>query len=205
VPAALSDLASDVRGTLGAHPAAALVEDCLTNTWTTTMRWSRHGDGEVFVATGDIPAMWLRDSTAQVRPYLAAAHDPEVADAIAGVSRRQVRCALTDPYANAFNDGPDGRHGDEGRPVPGPWVWERKYEVDSLARRCNWRTRCGGRPAGPTTWTSGSTPPPGRSSTYGGWNSGTPTRRTPSSGWIRSRRTTRCRTAGAGRRSGTPG
>ena len=129
VPASLSDLASDVRRTLAGHPAAALVEDCLTNTWTTTMRWS--GD-EVFVATGDIPAMWLRDSTAQVRPYLAAASDQTVADALAGVSRRQIRCVLADPYANAFNDGPDGRHGDDDRPVPGPWVWEQKYEVDSL-------------------------------------------------------------------------
>ena len=133
-PQSLSDLASDVRRALGDHPAAALVADCLTNTWTTTMRWSSHGDGDVFVATGDIDAMWLRDSTAQVRPYLAVAGaDEQVADALAGVSRRQVRCVLTDPYANAFNDGPNGRHGDEDMPEPGPWVWERKYEVDSLA------------------------------------------------------------------------
>ena len=62
------------------------------------MRWSEHGKDEVFVATGDIQAMWLRDSTAQVRPYLAVAGaDEAVADALAGVSRRQVRCVLTDP------------------------------------------------------------------------------------------------------------
>lgn len=133
MPASLTDLASDVRRELGDHPAAPLFQDCLTNTWTTTMTWSEHGTGEVFVATGDIHAMWLRDSTAQVRPYLAvAAQDRDVADVIAGVSRRQIRCVLTDPYANAFNDGPNGRHGDPDRPEPGPWVWERKYEVDSL-------------------------------------------------------------------------
>jgi meiotically up-regulated gene 157 (Mug157) protein len=88
---------------------------------------------EVFVKTGDIPAMWLRDSTAQVRPYLAVATDPEVGDVLAGVSRRQIRCVLLDPYANAFNDGPTGAHGEPAdRPTPGTWVWERKYELDSL-------------------------------------------------------------------------
>ncbi|MGW0831462.1 glycoside hydrolase family 125 protein [Streptomyces prunicolor] len=88
---------------------------------------------EVFVKTGDIPAMWLRDSTAQVRPYLAVATDPEIGDVLVGVSRRQIRCALQDPYANAFNDGPTGAHGEPGDlPTPGDWVWERKYELDSL-------------------------------------------------------------------------
>ncbi|MFI6622146.1 glycoside hydrolase family 125 protein [Streptomyces sp. NPDC050528] len=88
---------------------------------------------EVFVKTGDIPAMWLRDSTAQVRPYLAVATDPEVGDVLVGVSRRQIRCVLLDPYANAFNDGPTGAHGEPGDlPTPGDWVWERKYELDSL-------------------------------------------------------------------------
>nr|WP_214316959.1 glycoside hydrolase family 125 protein [Nonomuraea sediminis] len=133
IPDSLEELALAVTRDLGGHPAAGLVRGCLTNTWATSMR--PVGDGEVFVITGDIPAMWLRDSTAQVRPYLAVAgQDPSVADALAGVSRRQVRYVLTDPYANAFNEGPDG-----GRaypfdvPPPGPWVWERKYEVDSLA------------------------------------------------------------------------
>jgi len=88
---------------------------------------------EVFVRTGDIPAMWLRDSTAQVRPYLAVATDPEVGDVLAAVSRRQIRCVLLDPYANAFNDGPTSAHGEPGDlPTPGDWVWERKYELDSL-------------------------------------------------------------------------
>ncbi|MFI6602513.1 glycoside hydrolase family 125 protein [Nonomuraea sp. NPDC050536] len=133
IPGSLEELALAVTRDLGGHPAAGLVRGCLTNTWTTSMRPA--GDDEVFVITGDIPAMWLRDSTAQVRPYLAVAgQDPAVADLLAGVSRRQVRYVLTDPYANAFNEGPDG-----GRaypfdvPQPGPWVWERKYEVDSLA------------------------------------------------------------------------
>jgi meiotically up-regulated gene 157 (Mug157) protein len=97
------------------------------------MRWGDPNRAEVFVKTGDIPAMWLRDSTAQVRPYLAVATDPEVGDVLVAVSRRQIRCVLLDPYANAFNDGPTGAHGEPGdRPTPGEWVWERKYELDSL-------------------------------------------------------------------------
>ena len=73
--------------------------------------------------------------TAQVRPYLhLAPADPAVADVLVGLSRRQMRYVLLDPYANAFNDGPLDRHPEPGDlPAPGPWVWERKYEVDSLA------------------------------------------------------------------------
>lgn len=132
-PASMRELGLGLRRALAGHPAADLVEACLTNTWSTSMR--RSGDGEIFLITGDIPAMWLRDSTAQVRPYLHLAQDdPEVADVLVGLSRRQVRYALLDPYANAFNDGPVDRHPEPGdQPAPGPWVWERKYEVDSLA------------------------------------------------------------------------
>jgi meiotically up-regulated gene 157 (Mug157) protein len=135
VPESLRTLGRRLATGLRGSPAADIVESCLTNTWTTSMSW---GTGpsefpEVFVRTGDIPAMWLRDSTAQVRPYLAVATDPQVGDVLAGVSRRQIRCVLLDPYANAFNDGPTGAHGEPGdRPTPGEWVWERKYELDSL-------------------------------------------------------------------------
>jgi len=89
------------------------------------------------VVTGDIPAMWLRDSSAQVWPYLRfVAKDAELARLIQGLVRRQTRCILVDPYANAFM--PDltsreplewSRH-DETEMKPG--VGERKWEVDSL-------------------------------------------------------------------------
>ncbi|NUR86000.1 MAG: glycoside hydrolase family 125 protein [Nonomuraea sp.] len=132
-PDSVEELAGRVRRGLGDHPAAPLVRGCLVDTWERAMRPA--AGGEVFVVTGDIPAMWLRDSTAQVLPYLAVAgQDPVVAEALLGVSRRQVRCVLADPYANAFNDGPvGGRAYPFEDPEPGPWVWERKYEVDSLA------------------------------------------------------------------------
>jgi meiotically up-regulated gene 157 (Mug157) protein len=105
---------------------------CFASCWQTTLR--RDPGGGVFVLTGDIPAMWLRDTAAQLRPYLAAAHDEAVAGVLAGAARRMVAGVLADPYANAFNDGPTGAHADpHDRPVPAPEVWERKYEVDSLA------------------------------------------------------------------------
>lgn len=130
VPTSLLDLAECVSVGLADHPASALVEHCLLDAWRHAMR--RDGD-EIFVVTGDIPAMWLRDSTAQVRPYLAvAAEDPLVADALAAVSRRQARCVRLDPYANAFNPGPTAARVHADQPEPEPWVWERKYEVDSL-------------------------------------------------------------------------
>lgn len=92
-------------------------------------------DDTVFVVTGDIPAMWLRDSATQMWPYLVvAAARPEgaVADLIAGVLRRQFAFIALDPYANAFNAEPSSRAHDDRDLNRHPMVWERKYEVDSL-------------------------------------------------------------------------
>jgi len=91
-------------------------------------------DGTGFVLTGDIPAMWLRDSAAQMRPYLALLGvDPRLGDVVAALVRRQSLQILQDPYANAFNRGPDGAGHQTDDTDMGPEVWERKYEVDSLA------------------------------------------------------------------------
>jgi len=90
-------------------------------------------DGTAFVITGDIPAMWLRDSTLQLTPFLHfLAADPGLADTVAAVSRRQLAYICRDPYANAFNATPDGA-GHADLTERSAWVWERKYEVDSLA------------------------------------------------------------------------
>ena len=106
---------------------------CFANTLTTTVE--RHEDGTTFLLTGDIPAMWLRDSTAQLRPYLAIAdQDDDLADMIAGLVRMQFRYIGIDPYANAFNETPSGAtwDPDDQSDFSSPWLWERKYEVDSL-------------------------------------------------------------------------
>ncbi len=113
---------------------AWLFENCYPNTLDTTVRFSMQGgrpDG--FVITGDIPAMWLRDSTAQVWPYLPLAReDRRLRSLLAGVVNRQTRCILIDPYANAFNDEPTGSHWESDLTEMKPELHERKWEIDSL-------------------------------------------------------------------------
>lgn len=82
---------------------AEIFNKCFANTLLTTVK--RFDDGSTFLLTGDIPAMWLRDSTAQVRPYLAIAkEDDDLQAMIAGLVKRQFRYINLDPYANAFNE-----------------------------------------------------------------------------------------------------
>lgn len=77
-------------------------------------------DGTAYVITGDIPAEWLRDASAEVRPYLYFAQDdPTVRQLLRGIIERMARYIQVDPYANAFTL--DYR------------VWEEKFELDSLS------------------------------------------------------------------------
>ena len=112
---------------------AEVFHECFLNTLETTIE--RLEDGSTFVVTGDIPAMWLRDSTAQVRPYLVLAKEHEdIYDMIAGLVERQFGYILIDPYTNAFNKEPNGQgHGATDHTQMNDWIWERKYEIDSLA------------------------------------------------------------------------
>ena len=110
--------------------------NCFPNTLDTTVHYreDEEGNPDTYVYTGDIPAMWLRDSGAQVWPYVQlCGNDPALQKMIAGVIRRQFRLINIDPYANAFNDGPTGAGEDVGYPghVQDPWVFERKWEIDS--------------------------------------------------------------------------
>ncbi len=113
---------------------AWLFENCFPNTLDTTVKHKMiDGKPDTFVITGDIEAMWLRDSTAQVWPYLPLANeDPKLKDLLAGVVNRQTKCILIDPYANAFNDGPIGSEWEKDLTDMKPELHERKWEIDSL-------------------------------------------------------------------------
>ena len=99
---------------------------------------------ETFIITGDIKAMWLRDSSLQIYPYLKhCSKDKDLSNMIKGLFKKQIMFILFDPYANAFNK----------IPLKSPWsnditykrdnmgnfenamnpnLWERKFELDSI-------------------------------------------------------------------------
>ena len=109
---------------------AQLYRNCYPNTVATAIQ-ELH-DGSLFVLTGDIPAMWLRDSSAQVNHYIPLAQDPAVAAIIRKVVEKQFDFICIDPYANAFNAAANGLGHTDDRPLQKPAVFERKYEIDSL-------------------------------------------------------------------------
>jgi uncharacterized protein len=121
-----------------ADPALrVLVENCLPNTLDTTVFPGKFDSKpDTYVVTGDIDAMWLRDSSAQVWPYLRfVREDGALRSLIEGVIRRQARMILIDPYANAFTRNPSDPPlswavNDKTEHHPG--VAERKWEIDSL-------------------------------------------------------------------------
>ena len=111
-----------------------MFQNCFPNTLDTTVHYSNaEGDDDTFVYTGDIHAMWLRDSAAQVWPYLRYVKEDEpLRHLIRGVIRRQLACILIDPYANAFNMGPTGGEWQKDNTDMKLELHERKYEIDSL-------------------------------------------------------------------------
>ena len=114
-----------------------LFTNCLPNTLDTTVEPGEfEGKPDTAVITGDIPAMWLRDSSAQVWPYLRFAKEDEpLRRLLEGIIRRQTRCLLIDTYANAFMAdlaAPPLEWSRQDKTEMKPGVAERKYELDSL-------------------------------------------------------------------------
>lgn len=112
-----------------------MFENCFPNTLDTTVRYQlKDNRPDTFVITGDIDAMWLRDSSAQVWPYLPLmTDDRDLQLMVAGLVNRQAQCILIDPYANAFNDGPRGSYWESDHTQPmARELHERKWEIDSL-------------------------------------------------------------------------
>jgi meiotically up-regulated gene 157 (Mug157) protein len=131
VEAAISEFQSKVKN----KELGWLFENCFPNTLDTTVDFEMvDGKPDTYVITGDIDAMWLRDSTAQVWPYLALVKkDAELKQLINGVINRQVKNILKDPYANAFyKDGNKESEWKSDLTKMQAGVHERKWEIDSL-------------------------------------------------------------------------
>jgi len=131
----VEELINEVKANISDPELAWMFENCYPNTLDTTVDYEIiDGKPDTFIITGDIDAMWLRDSTAQVWPYMPLIKkDPKIKNLILGLINRQVKCVLTDPYANAFYKDLKKRSiyaGDLPNPEPG--VHERKWEIDSL-------------------------------------------------------------------------
>lgn len=111
-------------------------KNCFTNTLDRTIE--RINDSLCFVLTGDIPAMWLRDSSAQIKPYILLSKvDLQLRKTIIDVIAMQIQCIIHDPYANAFNISNNYKgHQDDNTSMSGR-IWERKYEIDSLCYPIN--------------------------------------------------------------------
>ena len=135
--AAVEDLLPRIAARIADPNLATIFTNCYPNTLDTTVHFgSFESKPDTYVVTGDIDAMWLRDSSAQLWPYLPLAkEDDRLRQMLEGAIRRQARCILIDPYANAF------MHDAEAKPLEWsttdltdhiPGVGERKWEIDSL-------------------------------------------------------------------------
>ena len=130
----IEQVIDEVTAQLTNPKLAWMFRNCFPNTLDTTVHFREDKDGnpDTFVYTGDIHAMWLRDSGAQVWPYVQfAAQDEHLKRMIAGVINRQFLSITIDPYANAFNDGPTGGHWMTDGTDMNPNDHERKWEIDS--------------------------------------------------------------------------
>lgn len=134
---AVEELIPRVQRQIGDKALATIFENCFPNTLDTTVFPGTYaGKPDTYVVTGDIDAMWLRDSSAQVWPYVPLAkEDAKLRELIEGLIRRQARMILIDPYANAF------MRDEKAAPLSWavhdktemhPGVGERKWEIDSL-------------------------------------------------------------------------
>jgi uncharacterized protein len=130
----VEDVILKVRKQISDPELAWMFENCFPNTLDTTVTYTEpDGRPDTFVITGDIHAMWLRDSSAQVWPYLPLTkQDEPLKKLIAGVINRQVKCILLDPYANAFLDGDEISEWKSDITDMKPGIHERKWEIDSL-------------------------------------------------------------------------
>jgi uncharacterized protein len=135
---AVEEKLRQVQSRIADAELAWLFENCYPNTLDTAVALGElDGKPDTFIVTGDIPAMWLRDSSAQVWPYLPLAKSDETLQRMfRGLIHRHARSILIDPYANAFQCDPKGTEplswAEQDQTDMRPGVAERKWEIDSL-------------------------------------------------------------------------
>ena len=132
---AVENIIATVQKNIGNKEIAWLFGNCFPNTLDTTVDFEMiDGKPDTYVITGDIDAMWLRDSTAQVWPYIPLCkEDKNLQQLIKGVINRQTKCILLDPYANAFyKDVHKESEWKSDLTEMKPGIHERKWEIDSL-------------------------------------------------------------------------
>lgn len=130
IKSTIREIGQDLSRSIENENLKTIFLNCFINTIETTVDVT---SDDTFVITGDIPAMWLRDSTSQVEHYLPFVNDhAELKHLFTGLIKRQMKCILIDPYANAFNKQADGKKWSNDLTKDSAWVWERKYEIDSL-------------------------------------------------------------------------
>jgi len=135
VSAAVENTILEVKKIMADEELAWMFENCFPNTLDTTVSYEdKDGKPYTYVITGDIDAMWLRDSSAQVWPYLPLLNsDPKLKNLLKGVVNKQAEFVLLEPYANAFyNDSKKKSEWADDYTTMKPGVHERKWEIDSL-------------------------------------------------------------------------
>lgn len=129
-----------------------LFQNSYPNTLDTAVKWkgfaaNNSAEELTFLITGDINAMWLRDSANQMQSYLpvlkANTSTNSIASLYRGVINLQSRYILTDPYCNSFQPPVESNISasvnsaaaqDTVKPTySNTSVFECKYELDSLA------------------------------------------------------------------------
>ncbi len=131
---AVDEFIKDLSSRIADKEISDLFVNCFPNTLDTTVKFNdKDGIPDTFIITGDIDAMWLRDSTSQVWHYLAlVSQDSKLEQLILGLLNRQLKSIQIDPYANAFNDTAKESIWSGDLTDMKPEVYERKWEVDSL-------------------------------------------------------------------------
>ena len=139
VSEAVEETIKRIKSQIANPELAWLFENCFPNTLDTTVNFDAKAAAknhpDTYVITSDIDVIRLRDSSAQIHPYLPLMkHDIKLRQLVEGILLRQFICIQRDPYANAYykdlNRVSEWKDIDQTEMRDG--IHERKWELDSL-------------------------------------------------------------------------